>query len=95
MARVFIGTPALSAPGAGHSFPESLPLKRPAAILASQFDSVELNGVFYRTPGGRRKGGGLKPERTSSSTWKRSKFITHWKRLSNASSNSLVLAEQA
>jgi uncharacterized protein YecE (DUF72 family) len=63
-------------------------------FYASQFDTTELNGVFYRTP---------TPEsvrtwhrdtgRDFIFAWKASKFITHWKRLSQNSRNSLALLE--
>jgi uncharacterized protein YecE (DUF72 family) len=61
---------------------------------ASQFDTAELNGVFYRTQ---------TPEAVQSwhaesgsdfvFSWKASKFITHWKRLSQNAANSLALLE--
>jgi len=61
---------------------------------ASRFATAELNGVFYRTP---------TPEAVNSwrdqtgndfvYAWKASKVITHWKRLSENSVNSLELLE--
>ena len=56
--------------------------------------TTELNGVFYRTPtpeavtGWRDQTG-----RDFVFAWKASKFITHWKRLSANSVNSLELLE--
>ena len=61
---------------------------------SSQFSTAELNGVFYRTPtpeaveGWRDQTG-----RDFIFAWKASKFITHWKRLSGNSVNSLELLE--
>jgi uncharacterized protein YecE (DUF72 family) len=63
-----------------------------ARILRSQFETVELNGVFYRTPPTQS----VERWRDETSryfvfSWKASKFITHWKRLSENSINSLQL----
>ena len=76
-------------------FPKGLPIKHQLQYYASQFTTAELNGVFYRTPA---------PEAVKSwceqtgddfiFSWKASKFITHWKRLSENSVNSLELLEQ-
>jgi uncharacterized protein YecE (DUF72 family) len=67
-------------------------LKNQLQYYASQFPTAELNGVFYRT---------LTPEAVKNwrdqtgadfvFAWKASKFITHWKRLSDNSANSLEL----
>ena len=83
MARVLVGTSGWSyASWRGPFFPTGLPAKHQLEYYASQFDTVELNGVFYRTP---------TPEsvrrwrdqtgRHFVFAWKASKFITHWKRL--------------
>jgi uncharacterized protein YecE (DUF72 family) len=69
-----------------------LAAKHQLEYYASQFETVELNGVCYRTPP-------TQPvERCRDETsrcfvfsWKASKFITHWKRLSENSINSLQL----
>src|SRR5690242_1731391 len=78
----------------GPFYPTGLPLKSQLQYYASQFDSAELNGVFYRTP---------TPEAVRSwkeqtgkdfiFSWKASKFITHWKRLSANSLSSIELLE--
>ena len=78
----------------GPFFPAGLPIKNQLQYYASQFPTAELNGVFYRTP---------TPESVCSwreqtgkdyiFAWKASKFITHWKRLSDNSVNSLELLE--
>jgi uncharacterized protein YecE (DUF72 family) len=72
-----------------------IPAKHHLEYYASQFDTVELNGVFYRTP---------TPEsvrrwrdqtgRHFVFAWKASKFITHWKRLTENSINSLQLLDE-
>jgi uncharacterized protein YecE (DUF72 family) len=95
MARVLIGTSGWHYDSwRGPFFPKSLPLKSQLQFYASQFPTAELNGVFYRTP---------TPEAVKSwrdqtgkdfvFAWKASKFITHWKRLSENSTNSLELLE--
>jgi uncharacterized protein YecE (DUF72 family) len=96
MARVLIGTSGWHYDSwQGPFFPKGLPLKSQLQFYASQFSSAELNGVFYRTP---------TPEAVESwrvqtgkdfvFAWKASKFITHWKRLSESSANSLELLEE-
>jgi uncharacterized protein YecE (DUF72 family) len=95
MARILIGTSGWHYDSwRGPFFPKRLPLKRQLQYYASQFPTAELNGVFYRTP---------TPEAVRSwrdqtgkdfvFAWKASKFITHWKRLSDKSVNSLELLE--
>lgn len=95
MARILIGTSGWHyGSWRGIFFPENLLLKHQLAYYASQFQTAELNGVFYRTP----------TEATVRSwsaqtgpdfvfAWKASKFVTHWKRLSDRSVNSLELME--
>ena len=95
MARVLIGTSGWHYDSwRGPFFPKGLPLKEQLPYYAGQFSTTELNGVFYRTP---------TPEAVRSwrdqtgrdfiFAWKASKFITHWKRLSGNSVNSLELLE--
>lgn len=95
MARVLIGTSGWHYESwRGPFFPKGLPLKEQLPYYGSQFPTTELNGVFYRTP---------TPEAVTSwrnqtgrdfiFAWKASKFITHWKRLSGNSVNSLELLE--
>ena len=96
MARVFIGTSGWSYQSwRGPFFPKQVMVKHHLQYYATQFDSAELNGVFYRTPSldavrGWREG---TPD-DFVFAWKASKFITHWKRLSDKSRNSLALIEQ-
>lgn len=69
-------------------------LKHQLAYYASQFDTTELNGVFYRTP--TEAAVAAWRDQTPADflfAWKASKFITHWKRLSDNSINSLELLE--
>jgi uncharacterized protein YecE (DUF72 family) len=95
MARVLIGTSGWHYESwRGPFFPKGLPVKNQLQYYASRFSTTELNGVFYRTP---------TPEAVTSwreqtgndfiFAWKASKFITHWKRLSGKSVNSLELLE--
>jgi uncharacterized protein YecE (DUF72 family) len=95
MARVLIGTSGWHYDSwRGPFYPAGLPIKSQLQYYASQFQSAELNGVFYRTP--TPEAVGSWKEQTGKSfvfTWKASKFITHWKRLSADSVNSLELME--
>ena len=95
MSRILIGTSGWHYDSwRGPFFPKGLPLKSQLQFYASQFPTAELNGVCYRTP---------TPEAVKSwhdqtgrdfvFAWKASKFITHWKRLSENSINSLELLE--
>ena len=93
MPRVFVGTSGWSyASWRGPFFPMGLAAKHQLEYYASQFETVELNGVFYRTPPTQS----VERWRDETSryfvfSWKASKFITHWKRLSENSINSLQL----
>ena len=96
MARILIGTSGWHYDSwRGPFFPKGLPLKYQLQYYASQFQTTELNGVFYRTPtyeavnSWRAQTG-----KNFVFAWKASKFITHWKRLSHNSVNSLELVEE-
>jgi uncharacterized protein YecE (DUF72 family) len=95
MARIFIGTSGWHYESwRGPFFPKGLLLKDQLQYYASQFSTTELNGVFYRTP----TPAAVKSWRQQTGddfvfAWKASKFITHWKRLSEKSVNSLELLE--
>ena len=95
MARILIGTSGWSYRSwRGPFFPMRLPAKRHLEYYASRFETTELNGVFYRTP--TPEVVGRWHDETSQHfifAWKASKFITHWKRLSENSINSLQLLE--
>ncbi len=95
MARVLIGTSGWHYElWRGPFFPPGLPIKSQLQYYASQFPTAELNGVFYRTPNPEAVRAWR--EETGKDfifAWKASKFITHWKRLSENSVNSLELLE--
>jgi uncharacterized protein YecE (DUF72 family) len=95
MARICVGTSGWNYRSwRGPFFPTQLPAKHHLEYYASQFETVELNGVFYRTPTTdavarwRNETG-----RHFIFAWKASKFITHWKRLSENSISSLQLLD--
>jgi uncharacterized protein YecE (DUF72 family) len=96
MTRVLIGTSGWHYDSwRGPFFPKGLPLKEQLRHYAGEFCTTELNGVFYRTPSLDT----VKAWRSQTGpdfvfAWKASKFITHWKRLSDNSVNSLALIEQ-
>ncbi|QPF83820.1 DUF72 domain-containing protein [Bradyrhizobium genosp. L] len=96
MARILIGTSGWHYPSwRGPFFPDRLPLKRQLDYYASQFPTTELNGVFYRTP--TEQAVKAWHDTTNDNfvfAWKASRFITHWKRLSQDSANSLDLLDQ-
>ena len=95
MARVLIGTSGWHYDSwRGPFFPKGLPLKNQLHYYASQFPTTELNGVFYRTP----SLDSVRTWRTQTGedfvfAWKASKFITHWKRLSNDSIMGLIISK--
>lgn len=93
---LFIGTSGWSYPSwRGAFFPREMMVKHHLAYYATQFASAELNGVFYRTPSLEAVRGWR--DQTPDGfvfAWKASRFITHWKRLSDRSCNSLALIEQ-
>lgn len=90
---VCIGTSGWTYDGwRGPFYPKDVPKKNWLAWYSTQFSSTEINGSFYRTPS-------LEAVRTWRDqtpdhfrfAWKASKFITHWKRLSAKSDNSIAL----
>jgi uncharacterized protein YecE (DUF72 family) len=95
MTRVLVGTSGWSySSWRGPFFPTGLPAQRQLEYYASQFETVELNGVFYRTPTTEA----VRRWRDETGrhfvfSWKASKFISHWKRLSENSINSLQLLD--
>ena len=95
-ARIRVGTSGWSYRSwRGPFFPERLAAKHHLEYYASQFETAELNGVFYRTPTPAAVEGWR--DQTGPGfvfAWKASKFITHWKRLSQNSVNSLELLEE-
>src|SRR3569833_562513 len=94
--RVRIGTSGWSyASWRGPFFPHEVMVKHHLQYYATQFSTAELNGVFYRTPSIEvvREWSDNTPD-DFVFAWKASKFITHWKRLSDRSCNSLALIEE-
>jgi uncharacterized protein YecE (DUF72 family) len=96
VARVLIGTSGWHYDSwRGPFFPTGLPLKSQLQFYASQFQTTELNGVFYRTPSlDAVRAWQAQTGKDFVFAWKASKFITHWKRLSENSANSLALIEE-
>jgi uncharacterized protein YecE (DUF72 family) len=96
MARILIGTSGWHyASWRGPFFPDELMVKHQLRYYATQFCTTELNGVFYRTPS--KASVAAWRDTTGDDfvfAWKASQFITHWKRLSDASRSSLKLMEE-
>jgi uncharacterized protein YecE (DUF72 family) len=95
MARILIGTSGWSyASWRGPFFPKDVAAKNHLSYYASRFCTTELNGVFYRTPTVQAVRAWRKQTPDDFIfAWKASRFITHWKRLSCNSRNSLALME--
>jgi uncharacterized protein YecE (DUF72 family) len=95
MKKIWIGTSGWTYRGwRGSFYPEDLAAKNWLKWYAEQFPTAEINGSFYRTPS-------LKAVRAWRNqtpdnflfAWKASKYITHWKQLSEKCENSLELLE--
>jgi uncharacterized protein YecE (DUF72 family) len=95
MAEIRIGTSGWHyASWKGPFFPHELRTNDQLRYYGTQFPTTELNGVFYRTPTEQAVQGWR--DQTPADfifAWKASKFITHWKRLSERCENSLELME--
>jgi uncharacterized protein YecE (DUF72 family) len=95
MSRTFIGTSGWSYDGwRGLFYPKGVPKKQWLGWYATQFQTTEINGSFYRTPSLEA----VRAWRDQSPkdflfAWKASKFITHWKRLGENSVNSIALMQ--
>jgi len=94
--RIIVGTSGWSYQSwRGPFFPREVMVKHHLRYYASQFITAELNGVFYRTPSlDAVRGWRDQTPQDFVFAWKASKFITHWKRLSDRSRNSLELIEE-
>jgi uncharacterized protein YecE (DUF72 family) len=93
--KLWIGTSGWTYKGWRDSFyPNELPTKQWLHWYASQFSTTEINSSFYRTPSleAVRAWKEQTPEHFLFA-WKASKFITHWKRLTEKCRNSLELME--
>ncbi len=95
MARILIGTSGWHYDSwRGPFFPMGLSAKDQLRYYTTQFTTTELNGVFYRTPTPEAvKSWHDQTDKTFVFAWKASKFITHWKRLSDNCVNSIELME--
>jgi uncharacterized protein YecE (DUF72 family) len=95
MSRILIGTSGWSyASWRGPFFPREVMVKHHLQFYATQFSTAELNGVFYRTPTIEAvRGWRDNTPEDFVFAWKASKFITHWKRLTDKSRNSVALLE--
>jgi uncharacterized protein YecE (DUF72 family) len=95
MSRVWIGTSGWTYDGwRGAFYPRDVAKKRWLNWYATQFSTTEINGSFYRTPSLEA----VQAWRDDTPeafvfAWKASKFITHWKRLSENCKNSIELME--
>jgi uncharacterized protein YecE (DUF72 family) len=96
MTRVLIGTSGWHYDSwRGPFFPKGLRGKDQLQYYASQFRTTELNAVFYRTPSlDAVSAWSTQTDKDFVFSWKASKFITHWKRLSNNCVNSLALIDE-
>jgi uncharacterized protein YecE (DUF72 family) len=78
----------------GPLYPYDLPKRAWLSYYATQFATAEINSSFYRIPS-------LEAVRSWRNdtpgdfrfAWKASKFITHWKRLTDKSKNSIALTQ--
>jgi uncharacterized protein YecE (DUF72 family) len=95
MSGIWIGTSGWTYDGwRGSFYPDDEPKKNWLSWYSTQFSTTEINGSFYRTPS-------LEAVRTWREqtpedflfAWKASKFITHWKRLTEKCENSIELME--
>ena len=78
----------------GPFYPSAVPKRSWLAHYAQQFSTVEINSAFYRTPSLEAVQSWRETTpRDFRFSWKASKFITHWKRLSERCDNSLDLME--
>lgn len=95
MARVWIGTSGWTYDGwRGPFYPNDVPKKRWLNWYSEQFTTTEINGSFYRTPSLEAVQAWRKETpKDFVFAWKASKFITHWKRLSENCKNSIELME--
>jgi uncharacterized protein YecE (DUF72 family) len=78
----------------GPFYPKGVPKKNWLRWYSAQFPTTEINGSFYRTPSLEAVEGWR--DQTPPGflfAWKASKFITHWKRLTEKCDNSLALME--
>ncbi len=93
---VWIGTSGWTYDGwRGPFYPKEVRKTDWLDYYGTQFSTTEINGSFYRTPSleAVRAWADHTP-RDFLFAWKASKFITHWKRLSERSDNSIALIDE-
>jgi len=95
MSGLWIGTSGWTYDGwRGSFYPADVPKRQWLSWYGEQFATTEVNGSFYRTPS--LEAVRAWHEQTPDNflfAWKASKFITHWKRLTEKCKNSLELME--
>ena len=94
MARVLIGTSGWHYESwRGPFFPKGLPLKNQLQYYSSQLPTADSTACSIVRQHGIGESGREQTGKNFIFAWKASKFITHWKRLSQKSVNSLELLE--
>jgi uncharacterized protein YecE (DUF72 family) len=93
MSKAFVGTSGWTYDGwRGPFYPKDIPKKDWLAWYGTQFLTTEINGSFYRTPSLEAvRNWREQTPKNFLFAWKASKFITHWKRLSENSDSSIEL----
>jgi uncharacterized protein YecE (DUF72 family) len=95
MSKILIGTSGWTYDSwRGPFYPCDVPKRFWLEFYATQFSTTEINGSFYRTPS--LEAVVAWRDQTPDDflfAWKASKFITHWKRLSEKCENSIALME--
>jgi uncharacterized protein YecE (DUF72 family) len=93
--NILIGTSGWTYDGwRGPFYPPQVPKKDWLAAYGTHFSTAEVNGSFYRTPSLEAvRAWGEQTPRGFVFAWKASKFITHWKRLTEKCENSIALME--
>jgi uncharacterized protein YecE (DUF72 family) len=95
MKDIWVGTSGWTYDGwRGPFYPPEVSRKNWLRYYGQVFSTTEINGSFYRTPSVEAvKAWHDQTPENFVFAWKASKFITHWKRLSEKSVNSLALME--
>lgn len=93
--HIWIGTSGWTYDGwRGPLYPQKLSKKEWLRFYATQFATAEINGSFYRTPSlDAVRGWRTQTPKDFTFAWKASKFITHWKRLTQKCENSIALMQ--
>jgi uncharacterized protein YecE (DUF72 family) len=95
VSKVHIGNSGWTYDGwRGPFYPRDVPKREWLACYAGSFSTTEINGSFYRTPS--LEAVAAWRDQTPDEflfAWKASRFITHWKRLSEKCENSIELME--